>query len=139
MNTKNTILKPLSILAAAACYGRTLTRLANEARSLAMIGLANEVSEGEWIQITPKGEFPHEKGIQRIDDAAITALANSFNSIAAKMARRFGGAPIFIGHPDAKRSPTNTGTRRRMDGSRKWKRARTDCMGAWNGARRAKS
>lgn len=75
--------------------------LANEAGGK-LIGLANEVSDGEWIQLTPKGDFKHPEGIQRIDDESLKTMENSFRSLAGKMGRRFGGAPVFIGHPDVK-------------------------------------
>ena len=70
-----------------------------------LVGLANrfESAEGdEFVQLTPFGDFPHEKGIQRVDRKAAEAMANHFNSVASRVKRLFAGVPFYIGHPDVK-------------------------------------
>lgn len=69
-----------------------------------VIGCANDFSlvQGDWIQITPLGNFPHARGLQRVDKVAIEKMANAFNSTLAKLARRFGGVPFYVGHPDVR-------------------------------------
>lgn len=68
---------------------------------LSMVGMANEWREGEWIQLSPIGDFPHAKGLQRVDKAAVDAMANQFNSLLARAGRAlFGGVPFYVGHPD---------------------------------------
>jgi phage I-like protein len=75
--------------------------LANETATEGMIGIANELTAGEWIQLTPLGDFPHSMGMQRVDKAAIEAMANNFNSALARVGRAlFGGVPFYVGHPD---------------------------------------
>lgn len=76
--------------------------LANAAEAITnLIGAANEISDTEeWIQISPLGDFPHAKGIQRVDTKAVQAMANHFTSLRSKLSRRFGGLPFFVGHPD---------------------------------------
>lgn len=79
-------------------------RLANETQAAPPVfGFANEYrGEAEqWIEIGPRGEFTHAQGLQRVNDAAIQAMANKFNSTLAKVGRAlFGGVPFYIGHPD---------------------------------------
>jgi phage I-like protein len=85
---------------------RASTRLINSVdRATGLIGLANRFeasTEGaqEWVQISPYGDFRHKKGIQRVDKRAGEAMVNNFQSLSAKLARRFGGLPFYIGHPD---------------------------------------
>ncbi len=63
---------------------------------------------GEWIQLTPLGEFPHAQGWQRVDAASVNTMVQQFKSFWAKLGRRFGGLPFYLGHPDATPSPTET-------------------------------
>lgn len=80
--------------------------LANAASAVmeGMIGIANHFASDEseeWIRLTPPlGDFPHKKGTQRIDAKALTAMANHFGSLRARLERRFGGVPFYVGHPD---------------------------------------
>lgn len=76
--------------------------LANEAETtIGIVGMANEVTGEEWIQLSPLGDFPHAQGMQRVDAKAVEAMANTFNSALAKIGRKlFGGVPFYIGHPD---------------------------------------
>jgi phage I-like protein len=82
---------------------RRFVRLANEAALTAtnLIGLTNEVTDGEWLQLSPLGDFPHAQGLQRVDRTAAEAMANHFNGILASAKRAlFGGVPFYVGHPD---------------------------------------
>jgi hypothetical protein len=92
----------LAVCGMAICGASTrAARLANETTTEGMIGIANEYREGDWIQLTPLGNFPHARGIQRVDADAVTRMANQFNSLLAKAGRAlFGGVPFFVGHPD---------------------------------------
>jgi hypothetical protein len=93
--------------AAAAPFRRGLrARLANVAMvadegAVVAEGFANEVVPGEeWIQLSPYGEFPHPKGIQRVTKESAQAMENSFRSLLGKLKRRFRGVPVYRGHPD---------------------------------------
>lgn len=79
----------------------TYQKLANEAATEGLLGMANELSAGDWICLSPIGDFPHARGMQRVDAAAVSAMANQFNSALAKVGRAlFGGVPFYVGHPD---------------------------------------
>jgi phage I-like protein len=71
-----------------------------------VLGLANtfQVLQGDWVQITPYGDFPHDAGIQRVDAEAGRQMVQSFNAEMANEAGRFVGLPWYIGHPDLDRS-----------------------------------
>src|ERR1043165_4979363 len=56
--------------------------------------------QGEWIQLSPYGEFPHVHGLQLMTRTAAEEMVKTFNSFVAKLARAFGGAPFYLGHPD---------------------------------------
>src|SRR5438105_4306099 len=64
--------------------------------------LANRftVLQDDWVQISPLGDFPHSLGVQRVDFESIQRMARQFNSMRARLARRFGGLPFYLGHPD---------------------------------------
>jgi phage I-like protein len=80
----------------------SMTGLANTAESaMSLVGLANKFESGEeWVQVAPYGDFPHSRGIQRVDRKAADAMVNHFSRLSSKLARRFGGLPFYIGHPD---------------------------------------
>jgi hypothetical protein len=50
--------------------------------------------------LSPLGDYPHAKGLQRIDSEAIRQLVTHFNSLPARLGRLFVGVPFYIGHPD---------------------------------------
>ena len=54
----------------------------------------------EWVQLSPFGEFPHSRGLQRVDRAAADAMVAQFNSFRGRLGRLFGGVPFYVGHPD---------------------------------------
>jgi hypothetical protein len=65
-----------------------------------MDGTVFTLLQGDWIQISPPGDFPHGQGIQRVDGDAIGAITRHFNSLPARLGRLFVGVPFYIGHPD---------------------------------------
>jgi phage I-like protein len=81
-----------------------LARLANTSeRALNLVGLANRFESGsadDWVQLAPYGDFPHAKGLQRVDRTAAETMANHFNRISSKLSRLFAGVPFYVGHPD---------------------------------------
>lgn len=58
-----------------------------------------DVSEDDWIDISPYGEFPNEQGTQEIDRSAADEMVTNFNSFTGKLGRLFRGIPIYRGHP----------------------------------------
>jgi hypothetical protein len=64
--------------------------------------LQNEFSllQPDWLQISPFGDFPHARGLQRVDRAAAERMVAQFNSFRGRLGRLFGGVPFYIGHPD---------------------------------------
>ena len=65
-------------------------------------GVSNDFQplQGDWVQLSPFGQFPHQRGLQYFAKSDAVAIVNDFNSIKAKFARRFGGLPWYEGHPD---------------------------------------
>src|ERR1043166_7853037 len=57
-------------------------------------------TNSQLLHLSPLGDFPHSKGLQRIDHEAIRQLTAEFNSLPAKLGRLFVGVPFYIGHPD---------------------------------------
>lgn len=61
----------------------------------------NELSlDGEWLQISPYGDYPNKVGLQRIQKPDAEAMVTAFNSLRGKVSRAFMGLPIYVGHPD---------------------------------------
>lgn len=52
------------------------------------------------IKLVDYGEFSHPFGIQVISFESAQKMAKNFNRLFQKLARRFHGVPIYIGHPD---------------------------------------
>lgn len=62
---------------------------------------ANEVTmDGEWLRVSPYGEFPNKAGLQKVTKEDGQTLVESFNSLSGRLGRGFLGIPIFVGHPD---------------------------------------
>jgi hypothetical protein len=89
---------------------------ARVAGARAAIGAANELraaeaaggaEEGETVWLTvPYGVYAHPRGTQVVDEESALAMARHFGQIWARLARKFRGLPVYIGHPDARgRSP----------------------------------
>jgi hypothetical protein len=56
--------------------------------------------QDDWLQLSPYGDFPHARGLQRVDRAAAQAMVAQFSSFRGRLGRLFGGVPFFVGHPD---------------------------------------
>ena len=69
---------------------------------LVVSGLSNtfELIQSDWIQLSPYGDFPHVRGLQRVDREAAETMVKQFNSFRGRLGRLFGGAPFYVGHPD---------------------------------------
>lgn len=61
------------------------------------------IEEGEWLQISPWGEFPNEVGLQRMTRQRGDMMVTAFNSFGGRLGRFFKGVPIYVGHPDRDR------------------------------------
>lgn len=76
-------------------------QLANEANPNGLVGISNELTEADWIQLTPLGDFPHARGLQRVSKGSVEKMANHFNGMLSSAKRAlFGGVPFYVGHPD---------------------------------------
>ncbi|MDR2377382.1 MAG: phage protease [Puniceicoccales bacterium] len=53
-----------------------------------------------WLRLSAYGHYPHPQGLQCIDRAAAQAMVEHFKSFRGRLRRRFGGLPVYIGHPD---------------------------------------
>lgn len=61
----------------------------------------NEMAwDGEWLKITPWGDFDNRVGMQRITKDDGNAMVTAFNSLRSRLTRAFMGLPVFVGHPD---------------------------------------
>jgi hypothetical protein len=54
----------------------------------------------DLIRIVEYGEHPHQKGLQRVTFDVARRLEDNFHSLRGILARRFGGLPVYVGHPD---------------------------------------
>ncbi|MDR1456450.1 MAG: hypothetical protein LBI34_00080 [Puniceicoccales bacterium] len=64
---------------------------------------ANAVGDdgcGGWIKLVDYGDYQHRLGMQIVDASACKQMARRFSSLRQRLARRFRGVPIYIGHPD---------------------------------------
>jgi hypothetical protein len=59
-----------------------------------------EESKNGWIKLVSYGEYPHRLGVQVVDRKSCGRMAEQFSSLYQRLARRFHGVPIYIGHPD---------------------------------------
>ncbi len=53
-----------------------------------------------WLKLADYGDWPHTRGIQRLSREAAGRMCEYFKSLRGRLARRFGGLPVYIGHPD---------------------------------------
>ncbi|MGE9294129.1 MAG: phage protease [Puniceicoccales bacterium] len=53
-----------------------------------------------WLKLADYGDWPHPRGIQRLSRQAAATMCEYFKSLRGRLARRFGGLPVYIGHPD---------------------------------------
>ena len=61
---------------------------------------SGSAQEGDWVRLATFGTHPHPKGRQRFTRQAGREMTRYFNSLRGRLARRFGGIPVYIGHPD---------------------------------------
>jgi hypothetical protein len=54
----------------------------------------------QWLKLVEYGDHPHWEGIQRVTKEVAIEMQRKFRSLRARLARKFGGVPIYIGHPD---------------------------------------
>jgi hypothetical protein len=54
----------------------------------------------DLIRIVEYGEHPHQKGMQRVTFEVARRLEDNFHSLRGLLSRRFGGLPVYVGHPD---------------------------------------
>ncbi len=70
----------------------------------AMLGAANELgatpAPGQWLKLADYGDWPHPSGLQRFTQPAAENMVRGFQSLWGKLRRRFGGVPLYVGHPD---------------------------------------
>ncbi len=70
----------------------------------AMLGAANELAAapapGQWLKLADYGDWPHPSGLQRFTQASAENMVRGFQSLWGKLRRRFGGVPLYVGHPD---------------------------------------
>lgn len=52
------------------------------------------------VMLSPFGMFNHEKGTELVTTVVASGLINRYNSLGDKIWRRFGGVPVYNGHPD---------------------------------------
>lgn len=66
------------------------------------LGVANALqsTEDRWLRLAEYGDWPHPLGLQRFTRRSAERLADFFQSLRGRLARRFGGLPVYIGHPD---------------------------------------
>jgi hypothetical protein len=55
---------------------------------------------GTWFKLVSYGEYPHRMGLQVVTREAAQGMADEFHSLVQRLARRFRGVPVYIGHPD---------------------------------------
>ncbi|MGF1450266.1 MAG: phage protease [Opitutales bacterium] len=53
-----------------------------------------------WLRLAEYGEWPHRGGLQRFSRDAARSMVEHFRSLRGRLARRFGGLPVYVGHPD---------------------------------------
>lgn len=53
-----------------------------------------------WVKLVDYGEYDHRFGMQVITRESAAKMVAHFRSLTQRLARRFRGIPIYIGHPD---------------------------------------
>lgn len=84
--------------------------LCNETTTLSGANAASANTTGDnWLRLAEYGDWPHPRGLQRFTPAAANAMVRYFKSLRGRLARRFGGLPVYIGHPDDNQFSGKTG------------------------------
>lgn len=70
----------------------------------AVLGAANALADqpapGQWLKLADYGDWPHPSGLQRFTPSAAATMVRGFQSLWGRLRRRFGGVPMYVGHPD---------------------------------------
>lgn len=74
--------------------------LPSEVRGDAALPNQFTLLQEESVQLSPYGDFPHARGMQRMNRAAAEAMVAQFHSFRGRLGRLFGGLPFYVGHPD---------------------------------------
>ncbi|HVU37935.1 MAG TPA: phage protease [Opitutales bacterium] len=78
--------------------------LSPETDGPAGLGTANELAKapapGQWLKLAEYGDWPHPSGLQRFTRPAAENMVRGFQSLWGRLRRRFGGVPVYVGHPD---------------------------------------
>lgn len=53
-----------------------------------------------WVLLAPRGDHPHEHGIQRVDEESLQCLVRSFHGLLGTLKRALVGCSLYRGHPD---------------------------------------
>lgn len=64
---------------------------------------------GPWIKLVEYGDYTHPEGTQHVTYKAALEMQRKFRSLRSRLARKFGGIPIYIGHPDDQQFAHQTG------------------------------
>jgi len=83
---------PSEIESDTTAHGPTLLGAANE--------LAAAPAPGQWLKLADYGDWPHPSGLQRFTQPAAETMVRGFQSLWGRLRRRFGGVPLYVGHPD---------------------------------------
>lgn len=67
-----------------------------------LIGAANSLpnTTEQWLKLAGYGNWPHMRGLQCFTREAAQRMTENFRSLRSKLARKFSGLPVYIGHPD---------------------------------------
>lgn len=66
----------------------------------ASIETDSAAADSGWLRLAEYGEWPHPGGLQRLTREAASEMVAFFHSVRGRLARRFAGVPVYIGHPD---------------------------------------
>jgi hypothetical protein len=62
--------------------------------------LADQPAPGQWLKLADYGDWPHPSGLQRLTPTSGATMVRGFQSLWGRLRRRFGGVPLYVGHPD---------------------------------------
>lgn len=62
--------------------------------------LADQPAPGQWLKLADYGDWPHPSGLQRFTPTSAATMVQGFQSLWGRLRRRFGGVPLYVGHPD---------------------------------------
>ncbi len=62
--------------------------------------LVDQPAPGQWLKLADYGDWPHPSGLQRFTPSSAATMVRGFQSLWGRLRRRFGGVPLYVGHPD---------------------------------------